>query len=441
MNNTSRMPTIAIAGASGFVGRALLQALDGYERIGLSRRARQDEPGLAWREADLFSLLQVEAGLAGADIAIYLVHSMAPSARLTQGRFDDMDLLLADNFARAAERAGVEHIIYVGGVVPHEGGRLSAHLESRLEVERALTTRGANVTALRAGLIVGPGGSSVDLLCTLVKRLPVMVLPRWTASMTEPIALDDVVRAVRIVVESPDAFIGAFDLKGPVVLSYRDLMIRTARLIGRKPRTVDVPLLSPRFSALWVSTFSGAPMALVKPLVASLEHDMVARDNRLSDRLRAGLTPLDSALSEAIEALLPGSSRSSSGPSDAVARSVQRLPRPEGWSAKDIADEYLRWLPDFSPLLRLGYSPERSADDRPLFYVEGGWLAGATPPDATRGRLEFRVVGEPPCVIAAVHDFRPSLPWLVYRLTQAKAHAVVMWLFGRRLRSRQPRPA
>ncbi|HJL27639.1 MAG TPA: NAD(P)H-binding protein [Polyangiaceae bacterium LLY-WYZ-15_(1-7)] len=151
MTATER-PTLALAGASGFVGSALRRALaDEYRLVGLSRRPRRS-PDTEWRVCDLYSLLDVEQALAGCDVALYLVHSMLPSARLTQGSFADLDLVLADNFARAAAKAGVKHIVYLGGLVPDlPEAELSAHLRSRLEVERALGAHGVPVTALRAG--------------------------------------------------------------------------------------------------------------------------------------------------------------------------------------------------------------------------------------------------------------------------------------------------
>ena len=154
---------VAIAGAGGFVGAALTARLvaDGVRVIALGRAAPAPSgPGDAMierRQADLFSLLQVELALAGADVGVYLVHSMMPAAQLTQGRFDDLDIVLADNFARAARAQGLKRIVYLGGLIPTSRHDLSRHLESRLEVERVLGSTGIPVTTLRAGLIVGPG--------------------------------------------------------------------------------------------------------------------------------------------------------------------------------------------------------------------------------------------------------------------------------------------
>ena len=218
-------PTVAIAGASGFVGSALRRALPAdYDLVGLTRspnRAARSDDGdpIRWRHCDLYSLREVEDGLRGADLAIYLVHSMLPSSRLTQGTFADLDLILADNFARAARRAGVRQIVYLSGLLPDDTEHLSRHLRSRWEVERALAGHGVPVTTLRTGLVVGKGGSSLRILVNLVRRLPAMLLPSWTESDTQSIALRDVVRAVRLVLVAPGRFGRTFDVAGPEVMS------------------------------------------------------------------------------------------------------------------------------------------------------------------------------------------------------------------------------
>ena len=187
-------PRVVVAGASGFVGRVLVSRLaERYDVVALSRSPRQSTDGVRWVKADLFSLLDCEKAMAGADRVVYLVHSMQPSARLSQGRFADMDLILADNVARAAK--GAKQILYLGGLIP-EGEHLSEHLRSRLEVERALAAHGTPVTTLRAGLVIGPGGSSFRILRRLVERLPVMLCPAWTESLTQPIDLDTLIEVL-----------------------------------------------------------------------------------------------------------------------------------------------------------------------------------------------------------------------------------------------------
>ena len=464
--------TVAIAGASGFVGTAIRKALAGeYRVVGLtrspSRAARGDDgDGVLWRHCDLFSLKEVERGLEGADVAVYLVHSMLPSARLTQGTFADLDLILADNFARAASRAGVQQIVYLSGLLPEDKADLSKHLRSRWEVERTLAAHGTPVTTLRTGLVVGKGGSSLKMLVNLVRRLPTMVLPSWTDSMTQPVALQDVVRAVQLVIGAPEQFAGTFDVAGPEAMTYREMLERTARVLGVERSMTRVPFITPRLSTLWVSLVSGSPRALAGPLVASLRHNMVVSDNRVQRAIAPQALGFEDALEEAVSeegAPFPDARHSHRRADDAavkeerLVRSVQRYRLPRGRSAEWAGAEYMRWLDGFAgplirvkvreteqgpvarfhvrplprPVLELTHSADRSTPDRALFYVTGGLLAEID--GGKRGRLEFREVLEGTTLLAAIHDFAPRLPWVLYRLTQAAAHLFVMAQFGRHL--------
>jgi len=154
---------------------------------------------------------------------------MLPSAHLTQGVFQDFDLICADNFARAAARAGVRQIVYLGGLIPDDPA-LSVHLRSRLEVERTLAGRGVPVAALRAGVIIGPGGSSYRMFRTLVERVPVIACPPWSRNLTEPIALDDVLALLAYCLEHPASRSHSWDIGSGDVMRYRQLLERTAKL-------------------------------------------------------------------------------------------------------------------------------------------------------------------------------------------------------------------
>jgi uncharacterized protein YbjT (DUF2867 family) len=455
---------VAIAGASGFIGRALLARLTpAHEAIALARRVEGQPagPGVEWRACDLFNLLDAERALVGADVAVYLVHSMMPSARLTQGRFDDLDLICADNFARAAAANGVRHIVYLGGLLPASGEALSRHLESRFEVERTLGAHGVPVTTLRAGLIIGAGGSSFDMMARLVGRLPFMIGPLWTRSLTQPIALDDAVTLLEFAVGRPDLAGRAYDVGGPDVVSYAEMLRMTGAAQGKRTRVVTLPVRTARLSLWWVSAITGASQALVLPLVESLRHDMVASDGLVLQK-EAGLNACSLRL--ALEqASREGAPRGRAGPSApapartaAVARacSVQRLRVRPGKNAAQVAEEYVAWLPRFlrsllrvsvdsakrcqfylgplrKPLLVLQHAPDRSSPDRQLFYVEGGLLCGEAA--GARPRLEFRSVLDGAYVLAAVHDFVPRLPWFLYKYTHALVHLWVMRAFSRHL--------
>lgn len=455
---------VALAGGSGFVGRALSEALaPSWEIVTLTRRASPDSrPGISSRTCDLFNLRDAEQGLVGVERAFYLVHSMMPSARLTQGRFDDMDLICADNFARAAHKNGVKHIVYLGGLLPPASeGTLSRHLESRLEVERTLGAHGVPVTTLRAGLVVGAGGSSFEMMTRLVRRLPFLVGPRWTRSLSQAIALRDVVTLLVYALEHPELAGRAFDVGCHDVLSYADTLRLTGEVLGKRMRVLTLPVDTARLSLLWVSVITGISRALVRPLTDSLRHDLVAHDGLVLEKM-AGLTPmpLRAALEEAVaeEARIAARTPSPARPPNPVVesrvRSVQRLPLPRGRDADWVAAEYTRWLPRFMrpflrvevdssrdcrfylrpikvPLLVLTFAPGRSSPDRQLFFVTGGLLAN-TGKDH-RARLEFRTALGGEVILAAIHDFVPRLPWFVYTLTQAVVHLFVMKSFGRHL--------
>lgn len=468
MNAPADRPTVAIAGATGFVGTAVRAALaDDYDIVGLTRspvRARvyaEQRPRETWRHCDLFEPYAVRDALEGADYAIYLVHSMLPSARLTQGNAADLDLLLADNFARAAEAQGIRQILYVGGLIP-ENTPLPDQLASRLEVENTLGSSTVPLTALRAGLIVGPGGTRLRMLLNLVRRLPLMVLPSWTEAVTQPIAIDDVVRALKHVLGRPDEYSGSFDIGGPEVMTYRETLERTSHVLGLNRHLLTTPVTAPALSKLWVRTFGGVPGELVGPVIESLRHDVRVADNPLQRWLAADLQSFDAALRAAVT----DAGRPHPNPrqdlreaddavirTDSVVRSVQRLPLPEGFTAKDVAKEYMRWLPKFGwpflrcdvegkqvrfcvrglglALLELSFAAERSPAGRQLFHVTGGLLADMS--NHHEGRLEFRRALNGACAIAAVHDFAPQLPWYVYNATQALGHLWVMNGFGRHL--------
>ena len=458
---------VVIAGASGFVGKALIDSLSNeHDVIGLSRNPMASRPGFEWRPCNLYSLLQAEEGVEGADIAIYLVHSMMP-ARLTQASFRDIDLILADNFARAAKRAGIRQIIYVGGLLP-ESTDLSEHLASRFEVATVLGSTGIPVTCIQAGLIVGAGGSSFRILTRLVHRLPIMVCPSWTGSMTQPVSIRDVVDFIGAAVDNPETHGQWFDIGGPEQMTYQAMIEETGRIMGKARYTVRVPVFSAKLSSLWVQLVTKTPRALVAPLIESLRHDMVVKDESFRKLLKR--EPL--SFVESMEVALKGeaeleskehlptkrATRYRAARRDTVVYSIQRLAKPAGTDAVWVANEYARWLPSFmnplirvevnekqdmrffgiglpTPLLELSYSQERSTPDRALFYITGGLLADPTPVgrEAMRGRLEFRETPDGRSVMAAIYDFKPKLPWAIYRLSQAPVHLWVMTAFGRHL--------
>ncbi|WP_280770828.1 NAD(P)H-binding protein [Salipaludibacillus daqingensis] len=456
-------PKIVIAGASGYIGRNIINELTGADIVALSRNAskqKESSEKVTWRSCDLFSMVEIEECLEGADYAVYLVHSMLSSARLTQGTFEDMDLILADNFAQAARKKGVKQIVYLGGLIP-DTEDLSRHLKSRLEVEKVLSSYSVPVTTLRAGLIVGPQGSSFPILIKLVRRLPVMLLPKWTNTLTHPIALIDVLTGLKESIGNKDVYGKTIDIGGPEVMTYKEMMIRTAKSLDKERYLVNIPYFTPQLSRLWVSLTTNTPKNLVYPLIESLIHPMTAQRERMVEGISYGKTPFLEAAKDAIDfeekhtkvKLSHKNNRSSSVTEDTV-RSVQRLPLPAGKNAKWVALYYVKWLAKLlkpiikvkidenyhcqlnliflkEPLMEFSYSKDRSTPERALFYISGGKLADTE--KNPRGRLEFRQIPETNECLAAIHDYTPSLPWFIYVFTQAYVHLWVMNRFKKNL--------
>lgn len=454
-------PIVAVAGASGFIGQALGQLLSKRYRLrGLSRSERSPSNGYEeFRQVDLFSLQGTEAGLEGADLGIYLVHSMLPAARLVQGNFQDLDVLCAHNFALAAKRYNLKQIVYVGGLIP-EVEHLSEHLESRLEVERVLASTGVPVTTLRAGMVVGANGSSYQLLARLVRRLPIMAVPSWTQTLMQPVAIGDLVQAIDTIIGAPEWLNRIIDVGAPSAVSYEELMAKTAQSYGLKRCFIRVPLMSPKLSRFWVSMTTGAPKALVAPLIESLAHPMLARTDPQFRLPQRASTSVDEMLEKAVETdrkttREPRAFRSQRKSKRlSLVCSVQRMTLPEGRDAAWAAAEYFRWLPKaFKGLIRVVKSStgseeiafslqpsgqellglrlleKRSSPQRQVLTVTHGLLARP----GKRSRLEFRQVLDGRTLIAGVHDFEPRLPWWLYRCTQGVFHKWTMNRFGRHL--------
>ncbi|GAC1475614.1 MAG: hypothetical protein PVSMB3_15550 [Candidatus Dormibacteraceae bacterium] len=278
------MERVVVLGGTGFVGRRLVLAL---RRNGRLVRVASRNPGapagadVEQVRCDLESGEGVDRALEGADLAYFLVHGMAEG----QG-FAQREKIGAENFVRAARRHGVARVIYLGGLYPE--GNLSPHLASRRQVGLMLV-EGTGALAVRAGVVVGSGGASFDILYALSRRLPLMIAPRWLASLCQPVSIDDTVRALTGAAKIPGG--REMDLVGPDVLTYRQMLEITAtELHGRKPVMFPVPLLSPELSAHWLRLVTRVDMNVARSLVASLRHDLVAERPLLMAEL--GLKPV-----------------------------------------------------------------------------------------------------------------------------------------------------
>jgi uncharacterized protein YbjT (DUF2867 family) len=273
---------ILLTGATGYVGGSLLRVLleDDHDVRALARdeaRAREKLPaGVEIARGDVVSGDGLQAALDGAEVAYYLVHSMG-RGNGSADDFAERDRRAAANFGDAAREAGVDRVVYLGGLDGVGGGGASEHLRSREEVARVLSER-VRTVHVRAAMVIGEGSASFVMLRSLVHRLPVMVVPKWLDTRTQPVAIEDVTRTLAALADLPDPP-AEVQLGGADVLSYREMMERYARVTGRRqPLVVKVPLLSPRLSSYWVGLVTRVDMGLVRPLIDGLTSEMVVRE-------------------------------------------------------------------------------------------------------------------------------------------------------------------
>ena len=294
-------PLAAVTGVTGYVGGRLVgELLDAGHRV----RALARKPGRlkdrSWLgevevvEADVSDLEQTRAALAGVDVAYYLVHSLG-----TGRRYEARDRRSALVFSQAAREAGVGRIVYLGGLFP-AGQDLSPHLESRKEVGEILLASGVPTTVLRAAVIIGSGSASFEMMRYLTERLPAMTTPRWVDNRIQPIAIRDVLRYLVGSAAMPPEVNRAFDIGGPEVLTYREMMQRYAAVAGLPRRIIiGVGVLTPRLSSLWVSLVTPVPGPLARPLVESLIHEVICDEHDIAQYVPdppEGLLPFDTSV-------------------------------------------------------------------------------------------------------------------------------------------------
>jgi len=273
-------PEVLLTGAAGFIGNRLWPVLDaaGLRVRCVSRdaeRAARRWPERDWLQADLTDPNDLDHALAGCRVAYYLVHGMAEQQRDFRAR----EVELAGVFRDAADRAGLERIVYLGGVEPQ--GPASEHLRSRLEVGEALRAGRVPTIELRAGMIVGAGSTSWLIVRDLAARLPGMILPRWMRTRSQPVAVADVLVALLQAGRVPFPESAWYDLPGPEVLSGKEILEHAAGALGlRRPAMLDVPFLSPALSSHWVRLVTRADWSVARELVLGLAHDLLARDDR-----------------------------------------------------------------------------------------------------------------------------------------------------------------
>jgi uncharacterized protein YbjT (DUF2867 family) len=304
---------ILLTGATGFVGGRLLHALTGHgmevrclvrspERL---RERLLPEEEVEIVTGDLLKAETLDTVLDGIEVAYYMVHSMGGRTIGENKVFAKRDRNAARNFVEAADRAGLARIIYLGGL-GETGDQLSKHLASRQEVAEILSSGRAQTTELRAPNIMGAGGAPLEMLRSLVERLPIMVCPRWIETRAQPIDIRDMVLYLIGCLREPATTGLSLDVGGPEILSYRDMMEIYARVRGLKRLIITVPVLTPRLSTYWVNMVTPVPSGIVNPLVEGLRNEVICRDNRIHELIPIELTTFEQSICNALQEVEKG---------------------------------------------------------------------------------------------------------------------------------------
>jgi uncharacterized protein YbjT (DUF2867 family) len=278
--------TVLIAGATGYIGRRLVAELvAGGHRVRCLARTPAKLDAEPWRSSvevtrgDVLDRASLADAFRDVDAAYYLVHSIG-----SDPDWQSRDRAAAENFRDAAAEAGIGQIVYLGGLGDSSGGELSLHLASRHEVGRVLAGGSVPTTELRAAVVIGSGSTSFEMLRHLTEVLPVMTTPRWVETKVQPIAVRHVLAYLTGVLGNHDAYGKVFEIGGPDVLTYREMMNLYASAAGLRRRVIiPVPVLSPRLSSLWVGLVTPIPADLARPLIDSLVNEVVVRNHSIDD--------------------------------------------------------------------------------------------------------------------------------------------------------------
>jgi uncharacterized protein YbjT (DUF2867 family) len=261
------------------------------------RQPLKQKPVVAY--ADLLEPQTLPEAMEGMDAAYYLVHSMGGRSIAETKAFAERDRRAAENFLKAAEAAGLKRIIYLGGL-GETGDQLSKHLASRQEVAKILQSGSIQTTVLRAAVIIGAGGASFELVRYLAERLPVMMCPRWINTRSQPIAVQNVIAYLVGCLKEPATAGETFDIGGPDIITYADMMRLYARVRGLHRFLFTVPVLTPRLSAYWINLVTPVPAGIVFPLVEGLKNEVVCSDNRIRQLIPIDLMGMEEAICTAL---------------------------------------------------------------------------------------------------------------------------------------------
>lgn len=308
--NTKQNLRILVTGATGFIGSRIVKRLlaNGHYKVRCMTRNPENIYELFNSTGDIVEIVKADASnylelveaLKEVDVAFYLIHSMEGSTKKWQ-EFSKRDRIAAENFAKAASQTNTKRIIYLSGLIDIKHKDLSEHMQSRKEVGDILRTSKAEVTIFRAAVILGQGGGSFQMLQYLVERLPVMVCPKWVLTKSQPISVDDVVTYLIKSIELEDTANKDFDIGGPEILSYVDMMKRYSAILKKPLKIVIIPFLTPRLSSYWVDLITPVKASLARPLIDSLKHEAVVHDNEIQKLIPIKLMNFEESIKTAMK--------------------------------------------------------------------------------------------------------------------------------------------
>jgi len=344
LRNAEGKPALClVTGATGYIGGRLISELlqHGYRvRVFARNAARLSEHSWISKveviEGDASDAAALEKALAGVDVAYYLLHSL-----MSAGDFEAQEAAMATDFARLAKAAKVSRMVYLGGMIDQrEAEKLSPHMESRMATGEILRHSGVPTIELRAGVVIGSGSASFEMLRYLTERLPIMTTPRWVETRIQPIAIRDVLRYLVGAAALPPEISGDYDIGGPEIFTYRKMMLQYAESAGLRTRIIiPVPFLTPNLSSGWVGLVTPVPFTLAKRLVASLKNEVVARDDSIRDLIAdpvGGLTPFKRAVGLALKKIKEANVETSWSSASLPGAPSDPLPTDPNWAGGSL---------------------------------------------------------------------------------------------------------
>jgi uncharacterized protein YbjT (DUF2867 family) len=292
---------ILLTGVTGYIAQRLLPVLleNGHEVVCCVRdknrfnTKKYSTANLTVVEADFLDKASLQNIPKDIDVAYYLIHSMSTS----EGDFENMEQVCAQNFKEYINHTNTRQVVYLSGIV--NSSELSKHLSSRKNVEAILSDAKFALTTLRAGIIVGSGSASFEIIRDLVEKLPIMIAPRWLKTLSQPIAIRNVVEFLNGVIGKTETYNNSYDIGGPDILSYKEMLLRFAKIRGLKRRIVIVPVMTPKISSYWLYFVTSTSYALAKNLVNSMKVEVTCQPNNLATLLDIKLIDYDTSIKSA----------------------------------------------------------------------------------------------------------------------------------------------